>query len=45
MSSNYIDYGFSDDLVYTHIKNLKKKLSSVKVRIISKIYMGSGINL
>ena len=28
MSSNYIDYGFSDDLVYTHIKNLKKKLSS-----------------
>lgn len=28
MSSNYDDYGFSDDLVYTHIKNLKKKLVS-----------------
>ena len=28
MSSNYDDYGFSDDLVYTHIKNLKKKLAS-----------------
>jgi len=28
MSSNYEDYGFSDDLVYTHIKNLKKKLAS-----------------
>tara|TARA_B100000674_G_scaffold281418_1_gene232711 strand:- start:1502 stop:2194 length:693 start_codon:yes stop_codon:yes gene_type:complete len=28
MSSNYDDYGFTDDLVYTHIKNLKKKLSS-----------------
>ncbi len=26
MSSNYNDYGFSDDMVYTHIKNLKKKL-------------------
>jgi DNA-binding response OmpR family regulator len=26
MSSNYHDYSFSDDLVYTHIKNLKKKL-------------------
>ena len=29
MSSNYDDYGFTDDLVYTHIKNLKKKLSSL----------------
>ena len=28
MSSNYDDYGFSDDLVYTHIKNLKKKMAS-----------------
>ena len=28
MSSNYDDYGFSDDLLYTHIKNLKKKLAS-----------------
>ena len=28
MSSNYANYGFSDDLVYTHIKNLKKKLAS-----------------
>ena len=29
MSSGYDDYGFSDDLVYTHIKNLKKKLSKL----------------
>ena len=28
MSSNYADYGFTDDVVYTHIKNLKKKLSA-----------------
>ena len=28
MSSNYADYGFTDDVVYTHIKNLKKKLNS-----------------
>lgn len=28
MSSNYDNYGFSDDLLYTHIKNLKKKLAS-----------------
>jgi len=28
MSSNYADYGFTDDMVYTHIKNLKKKLNS-----------------
>ena len=28
MSYNYADYGFSDDVVYTHIKNLKKKLSA-----------------
>jgi len=28
MSTNYDDYGFSDDLVYTHIKNLKKKLAN-----------------
>ena len=27
LSSNYQDFGFSDDLVYTYIKNLKKKLS------------------
>tara|TARA_B100001142_G_C14258875_1_gene626218 strand:- start:398 stop:1084 length:687 start_codon:yes stop_codon:yes gene_type:complete len=27
MSSNYLDYGFTDDMLYTHIKNLKKKLS------------------
>ena len=26
MSSNYADYGFTDDMMYTHIKNLKKKL-------------------
>lgn len=29
MSSGYDDYGFSDDLVYTHIKNLKKKLAKL----------------
>ena len=28
MSSNYADYGFTDDMVYTHIKNLKKKLNT-----------------
>lgn len=27
ISSNYSDYGFNDDMLYTHIKNLKKKLS------------------
>ena len=27
MNSNYSDYGFKDDMVYTHIKNLKKKLT------------------
>ncbi|MGY8932235.1 MAG: response regulator transcription factor [Flavobacteriales bacterium] len=26
MSSKYFDYGFSDDVIYGHIKNLKKKL-------------------
>ena len=33
MSSNYDDYGFSDDLVYTHIKNLKKKYGIGKDRV------------
>ena len=28
MSNNYNDIGFSDDMVYSHIKNLKKKLSA-----------------
>ena len=28
MSSSYLDYGFSDDMLYTHVKNLKKKLSN-----------------
>ena len=28
MSSKYIDMGFSNDMVYTHIKNLKKKLTA-----------------
>ena len=28
MSSNYVSYGFSDDMLYTHIKNLKKKLTN-----------------
>ena len=28
MSSSYIDYGFTDDVVYTHIKNLKKKITN-----------------
>ena len=26
ISKGYMDYGFSDDYIYTHIKNLKKKL-------------------
>ena len=39
MSSNYDDYGFSDDLVYTHIKNLKKKLASSDcVEYIKNVY-------
>jgi len=42
MSSNYIDYGFSDDLVYTHIKNLKKKLSSLGCRDYIKNIYGIG---
>ena len=42
MSSNYIDYGFSDDLVYTHIKNLKKKLSSVGCKDYIKNIYGIG---
>ena len=28
MSSKYLDMGYSNDIVYTHIKNLKKKLAS-----------------
>ena len=28
MSSSYADYGFTDDVVYTHIKNLKKKITN-----------------
>lgn len=28
MSSKYADMGFSNDMVYTHIKNLKKKLTA-----------------
>ena len=28
MSSKYVDVGFSNDMVYTHIKNLKKKLAA-----------------
>tara|TARA_B110000240_G_scaffold115116_1_gene129085 strand:+ start:707 stop:1396 length:690 start_codon:yes stop_codon:yes gene_type:complete len=28
MTSSYVDYGFTDDLVYTHIKNLKKKITN-----------------
>jgi len=28
MSSKYFDYGFSNDVIYGHIKNLKKKLDS-----------------
>ena len=39
MSSNYANYGFSDDLVYTHIKNLKKKLASSDcVEYIKNVY-------
>jgi DNA-binding response OmpR family regulator len=26
MSKDFIDYGFTDDLIYSHIKNLRKKL-------------------
>jgi len=44
MSSNYHDYSFSDDLVYTHIKNLKKKLEKSGCQIILKIFMVLVIN-
>jgi len=26
MSKDFMDYGFTDDFIYTHIKNLRKKL-------------------
>ncbi|MAU37058.1 MAG: DNA-binding response regulator [Flavobacteriales bacterium] len=42
MSSNYTDYGFSDDMLYTHIKNLKKKLASNKCADYIKNIYGVG---
>ena len=45
MSSSYDDYGFTDDLVYTHIKNLKKKLSSSGCVSTLKIFTVLDINL
>ena len=42
MSSNYADYGFSDDVVYTHIKNLKKKLTASNCKDYIKNVYGVG---
>jgi DNA-binding response OmpR family regulator len=42
MSSNYHDYSFSDDLVYTHIKNLKKKLEKAESEDYIKNVYGVG---
>ena len=38
MSSNYDDYGFTDDLVYTHIKNLKRNFLHQMLEYIKNIY-------
>jgi DNA-binding response OmpR family regulator len=42
MSSTYVDYGFTDDMVYTHIKNLKKKLSESNCKDYIKNVYGVG---
>ena len=42
MSSNYADYGFTDDMVYTHIKNLKKKLTASNCKDYIKNVYGVG---
>lgn len=42
MSSNYSDYGFTDDIVYTHIKNLKKKLTASNCKDYIKNIYGVG---
>jgi len=42
MSSNYSDYGFTDDMVYTHIKNLKKKLTKSNCKDYIKNVYGVG---
>ena len=42
MSSTYVDYGFTDDMVYTHIKNLKKKLAESNCKDYIKNVYGVG---
>ncbi len=42
MSSTYVDYGFTDDMVYTHIKNLKKKLAESNSKDYIKNVYGVG---
>jgi len=42
MSSTYADYGFTDDMVYTHIKNLKKKLAESNCKDYIKNVYGVG---
>ena len=42
MSSNYIDHGFTDEMVYTHIKNLKKKLAESNCKDYIKNVYGVG---
>ena len=42
MSSKYFDYGFSDDVIYGHIKNLKKKLEKHEAQDYIKNVYGVG---
>ena len=42
MSSNYTDHGFTDEMVYTHIKNLKKKLAESNCKDYIKNVYGVG---
>ena len=42
MSSTYVDYGFTDDMLYTHIKNLKKKLAESNCKDYIKNVYGVG---
>ena len=42
MSTTYVDYGFTDDMLYTHIKNLKKKLAESNCKDCIKNVYGVG---
>ena len=45
MSSSYLDYGFTDDMLYTHVKNLKKNYLTMFPMTILKMFMVLDINL